>query len=1707
MKTNLLKSIFISLILVLGVSNAWAWNVEQGKVFYFKPSSAWGSDNARFAVAFGDGNNTYAWQSCTAVPGESGVYYIVSPGNYNWMILCRMKPNSTNDWSNRWNECNKVEPNNNYNKFDMKSDWGQDFNWYKYAPPMESASITNTSTVYGGNGTQGNPYQIKKGTKITVSATATSTVTADNQTKYYKFYKKENSGTRSAIGNESTTTTSSFTASNTIGTKYEVDVEARNEYYSNYSTKKATSSKLYFVTIEPIYAILGSFNNWTHSANTWDLSDQGSNNWTATFHLDKGSHTFKVVHNSSYYGKNSTTITRAFATATALSTSGANINLTTDVAGNYTFTFNSSTTNLTITYPTAYTLTYGSGVGGSGTVTADNSIKSGDLVLAGTSVSLTATPDSGYDFAAWYSDQACEGAAISSNNPYTFSINSNTTLYAKWKAQSFTLTWELDGGKITEEGTQAGSVETGTTLVAPTVEKDYYDFASWDPTVPNTMPAANVTYTAQWTPKKYAITYRDQGDKEFSGTHANGYPTTHTYNTTTTLLGATKSGYTFAGWYRDSECAGARVETLGVDVTETITLFAKWDVASYTITFDQQSGSDGTPSVTAQYGAKLSAITIPSRDGYLFDGYYTGTNGSGTKYYNADGTTTETMPHNISKLYAKWIPYSQCIFFKNNLNWNNVYVYFYSSDKYWDGDKGTGSEKEKEINGSKAHYREFRDEMTNITGTDIWYLDYKTMATNVNATYASEIDNCTNIAFTKDKQYNYEFFDNTEVVRRGDFNHDMQLFVPLLKTKQTADEKNKHDGKVTKYYSSGIWMKYNSTESGYDWRGSTNPDDANQWNKSHSFTTDNPGGYSFKASVTFDNVQTHYFKIHNNKGDWYGNGGTMDQNNCTNWTFGADNGDNAKITPTVTGTYIFTIYLGDGEVKVSLDYPLSEGDYRIVYKDSTQNSAHASHYIKKVDGPATQTESFFVRKDKEAQLFVQKCAAINSGIPTWNTVANTTININDLIPSNGIYNFVFTQNGNDVAIQYSEAYTGNYYIRTDAAPGGWDSFRQEGNKMTYSSYAEQHSNITHYFCKWVGEAHTNVKFVIANEYSHCISDTLDGDDVIDKDDVSVGCLPASANVRFGWNMETNEVTRAYISGSSNVSDRFLVLKGDENLKDLEGNNFNISGLEPHEVTFDDMGNWIYQLDVQAGRGTSIRLTARYNEQEQEFFSTSGASLIDATTPQSYKVRFIYDFKTNHLVAAWLLDDIQTSNGAELNSNMLVIRKHHDQAQQLKLNNALTNVGTAYGVMTFDKYFLNNRYSKGANIGKELPENERKSIYERALYWISFPFDVRIRDVFGFGEYMDTWIMEYYDGEARAKNGAWVDSESYWTYITDLDYVLKAGVGYVLCLDLDKMNYDSSVWAYTAEVSLYFPSAQAIGTINANQAVPVTLKQLPCSIERDNRKIYDSNWHVIGVPRFINLDLQLQKYNSIGQEDVLYYYKYNAGNNTYSVAASGGTETFQVMQAYMVQYAGTINWKGESQAPAQIAARRNADAGAEKVSFRLEIAQDEIAADKTFIQLQEEGATSDFDMNIDLTKIINAGANIYTLVGEGNVLTAGNVMPMSECVVPVGVKVDTEGEYTFRMPDGTEGMVVELIDYYTNTRTNLLLFDYTVDLSAGTCNDRFALHIQPSKSGVTTNIDQINGGSMHHEGVQKYLIDGKLIIRTAEGVFDAQGKRL
>ena len=657
--------------------------------------------------------------------------------------------------------------------------------------------------------------------------------------------------------------------------------------------------------------------------------------------------------------------------------------------------------------------------------------------------------------------------------------------------------------------------------------------------------------------------------------------------------------------------------------------------------------------------------------------------------------------------------------------------------------------------------------------------------------------------------------------------------------------------------------------------------------------------------------------------------------------------------------------------------------------------------------------------------------------------------------------------------------------------------------MTYSSYADKNQDFDHYFCKWITQG-TNIKFVIANEYSLCISDTLNGDDIVGNTGEHIGYLPADANVRFGWDGKTNEVSRAYISGSGKSQDRFLVLTGNEYLLDIKGNAIpegteadNRLGLNEHELLFSDKQNWIYQLDVKANNNTEITLTAKYNNKVQTFFGTSksgfgGEPIMLATNEDYHKVRMIYDFKTNNLIAAWLLDTpVQETEAESVTSNMLIIREDQGDANQINFtNNQDMAIYTAYAVMTFTKNHV---------LGLE--DKASLSKWQRTDYWVSFPFDVNLSDVFGFSEYGDQWIMLLYDGAARAKEGYWAESKGFWKYITNRNYTLEAGVGYVLKLNPSKMTFDYGA----TDVSLFFPS-QGIPTVIKAEPTPITVPTHTCTIDRDNRNIYDSHWNLIGVPGYANLEnLKVDELNqtvTIENEarNLAFYYEYDAANNSYNTSLAKAT--FKNMHAYMVQYAGELEWTSIPKTPASIAARRNSDAEPEKRTLRLEIAQGEEVADQTFVQLQQEGATPEFDMNLDLTKIINSGANIYTLAGDARIQVAGNALPVAETTIPVGVQMATAGEYTFRMPDGTEGMVVELIDYETNTRTNLLLSNYTTTLPQGICENRFALIVKPDK--VATDVEHIGEGVKNSEAAKKYIIDGKLLLQKNGMLYDAQG---
>ena len=165
--------------------------------------------------------------------------------------------------------------------------------------------------------------------------------------------------------------------------------------------------------------------------------------------------------------------------------------------------------------------------------TDDGSAVESQTVVSGRNAVRPADPvRTGYTFAGWYLD----GEVYDFDTPVTTDL----TLTAHWTANQYTITFDTAGGSEIAPITQ----DYGTPITAPAAPiRTGYTFAGWSPAIPATMPAENMTVTAQWTVNQYTITYDlDRGT-------ADDNPTGYTVETETfTLKNPTRPGYIFSGW-------------------------------------------------------------------------------------------------------------------------------------------------------------------------------------------------------------------------------------------------------------------------------------------------------------------------------------------------------------------------------------------------------------------------------------------------------------------------------------------------------------------------------------------------------------------------------------------------------------------------------------------------------------------------------------------------------------------------------------------------------------------------------------------------------------------------------------------------------------------------------------------------------------------------------------------------------------------------------------------------------------------------------------------------------------------------------------------------------------------------------------------------------------------------------------------------------
>ncbi len=199
---------------------------------------------------------------------------------------------------------------------------------------------------------------------------------------------------------------------------------------------------------------------------------------------------------------------------------------------------------------------------------------------------------------------------------------------------AYTVTFQSEGGS--EVASQIRANTPAAQPDNPTKEGHtfigwYSGESEWDFETPVT---ADLTLTAKWQINRYTITFDTAGGSEVPSI-------TQDYGTAITPPAApTRTGYTFAGWDRESPTTMPAGD---------MTITARWTVNQYTITFKPENGGQDIV-IKQDYGTAITAPANPTKTGYTFAGW--------------DKTIPSTMPAGDMTITARWTVNQYTITFK-----------------------------------------------------------------------------------------------------------------------------------------------------------------------------------------------------------------------------------------------------------------------------------------------------------------------------------------------------------------------------------------------------------------------------------------------------------------------------------------------------------------------------------------------------------------------------------------------------------------------------------------------------------------------------------------------------------------------------------------------------------------------------------------------------------------------------------------------------------------------------------------------------------------------------------------------------------------------------------------------------------------------------------------------------------------------------------
>jgi uncharacterized repeat protein (TIGR02543 family) len=283
------------------------------------------------------------------------------------------------------------------------------------------------------------------------------------------------------------------------------------------------------------------------------------------------------------------------------------------------------------------------------TVTLDKNIdvagtvSGGGEVEYGTSVTISATTNTGYTFDGWFKGNDI----VSRNASYTFTAEEpELNLEARWIINRYTIRFDSNGGSGVEPITKL----YGNTVEAPdNPVREGYTFSGWfsDDTLNNAyifgeIGASDITVYAKWTASQHTVTVSK--NIEEAGNISESVE--KDYGASVTVTATTNPGYTFIGWYEGEDIVSEREDYTFVMGDVARNLQARWRINRYIIHFNSNGGSQ-VADITKNYGTEVTKPENPTREGYTF-----------TNWYKEVGLQNiyefSTMPAEDVTVYAGW---------------------------------------------------------------------------------------------------------------------------------------------------------------------------------------------------------------------------------------------------------------------------------------------------------------------------------------------------------------------------------------------------------------------------------------------------------------------------------------------------------------------------------------------------------------------------------------------------------------------------------------------------------------------------------------------------------------------------------------------------------------------------------------------------------------------------------------------------------------------------------------------------------------------------------------------------------------------------------------------------------------------------------------------------------------------------------------------